>query len=296
MMEETQMKKSRLLVGTLSLLLVIGGLVGCSSKGSDKNVSDQSETTPTVTQEATDNTDTEKEKDLLTQIQERGTLLIGTEGTYAPYTYHDETGELVGYDVEVAKAIAEKLGVKAEFVESNWDSLIAGLDAERYDVVFNQVTITDERLEKYDFSIPYTISRAALLVGIDNNDIKTFEDLKGKKSAQGLSSNYATLAEQYGAELISADGSFSKAVELVLTGRADATINDQVSFYDFLKQQPDAAVKLVATLDDASKNAALIRKGNDTLVEAINKAFEELSQDGTLAQISEKYFGEDVSK
>jgi cystine transport system substrate-binding protein len=81
-----------------------------------------------------------------------------------------------------------------------------------------------------------------------------------------------------------------------LTGRADATINDQISFYDFLKQQPDAAVKLVATLDDASKNAALIRKGNDTLVEAINKAFEEISQDGTLAQISEKYFGEDVTK
>lgn len=293
-MEETCMKKSKLLVGIITLLIVIVGLVGCSSKGSEKVTSDQSATTATVTPTAENNTDTEK--DLLAQIKERGTLLVGTEGTYAPYTYHDETGELVGYDVEVARAIAEKLGVKAEFVEGNWDSLIAGLDANRYDTVFNQVTITDERLEKYDFSTPYTISRAALIVGKDNHDIKTFEDLKSKKSAQGLSSNYATLAEQYGAELISADGSFSKAIELVLTSRADATINDQVSFYDFLKQQPDASVKLVDTLEDASKNAALIRKGNDTLVEAINKAFDDLTQEGTLAKISEKYFGADVTK
>lgn len=288
------MKKSKLLVGTLTLVLVLGGLVACSSKGSENEASNQSVATPTVTQASESNADAEK--DLLAQIKERGTLLIGTEGTYAPYTYHDETGELVGYDVEVAKAIAEKLGVKAEFVESNWDSLIAGLDAVRYDVVINQVTITDERLKKYDFSTPYTISRAALIVGKDNNDIKTFEDLKGKKSAQSLTSNYSSLAEQYGAEIVSADGSFSKAVELVSTGRADATINDQVSFYDYLKQQPDASVKLVDTLDDASKNAVLIRKGNETLVEAINKAFDELTQDGTLAKISEKYFGADVTK
>ena len=287
------MKKNKLLVGALTLTLVIGGLVGCSSKASNESAE-----TPTVTQAAGDTTDAapDTEKDLLTQIQEKGKLLIGTEGTYAPYTYHDETGELVGYDVEVAKAVAEKLGVEAEFVESNWDSLIAGLDAVRYDVVMNQVTITDERLVKYDFSTPYTISRAALIVGKDNTAIKTFEDLKGKKSAQGLTSNYATLAEQYGAELVSADGSFSKAIELVSTGRADATINDQVSFYDFLKQQPDAPVMLVDTLDDASKNAVLIRKGNDTLVEAINNALDDLTKDGTLAAISEKYFGEDVTK
>lgn len=292
------MKKNRLLAGGLVLAFMIGGLVGCASKTSETNSQVDSASTPAATEVAADPTATaqDSEADLLAQIQDRGTLLIGTEGTYAPYTYHDETGELVGYDVEVAKAVADKLGVKAEFVESNWDSLIAGLDAERYDVVINQVTITDERLEKYDFSTPYTISRAALIVGTDNNDITSFADLKGKKSAQALTSNYASLAEQYEAEIISADGSFSKAIELVSTGRADATINDQVSFYDFLKQQPDAQVKLVDTLDDASKNAVLIRKGNETLVDAINIALDELTQDGTLAEISNKYFGADVTK
>lgn len=287
------MRKQKLVTGALTLILVLGALVGCSSKASSDNT-----TAPTITPSSAVTKDEAQnaEKDLLTQIQENGKLLVGTEGTYAPYTYHDETGELVGYDVEVAKAIAEKLGVEAEFVESNWDSLIAGLDAVRYDVVLNQVTITEERLKKYDFSTPYTISRAALIVGDDNSEITAFEHLKGKKSAQSLTSNYATLAQQYGAEIVSADGSFSKAIELVLTGRADSTINDQVSFYDFLKQQPDAKVKLVDTLEDASENAVLIRKGNDTLVEAINKALEELAQDGTLAKISDQYFGADVTK
>lgn len=287
------MRKQKLITGTLALILVIGALVGCSSNASSDNAAAPTITpSSAVTKDEAQNT----EKDLLAQIQENGKLLVGTEGTYAPYTYHDETGELVGYDVEVAKAIAEKLGVEAEFVESNWDSLIAGLDAVRYDVVLNQVTITEERLKKYDFSTPYTISRAALIVSNDNSEITAFEDLKGKKSAQSLTSNYATLAQQYGAEIVSADGSFSKAIELVLTGRADSTINDQVSFYDFLKQQPDAQVKLVDTLEDASENAVLIRKGNDTLVEAINKALEELAQDGTLAKISDQYFGADVTK
>lgn len=285
--------RNKLLLGVLTLTLLVGGLVGCTSKNSDKDTANNNTSTPSVTK-AADDKDTKN--DLLTQVTERGKLLIGTEGTYAPYTYHDESGKLVGYDVEVAEKIAEKLGVKAEFVESNWDSLIAGLDAVRYDVVFNQVTITEERLKKYDFSTPYTISRAALIIGKDNNEIKTFEDLKGKKAAQSLTSNYATLAESYGAKLVSADGSFSKAIELVSTGRAVATINDQVSFYDFLKQKPDATVKLVDTLDDASKNAVLIRKGNETFVEAVNKALDEITKDGTLAKISDKYFGADVTK
>jgi ABC-type amino acid transport/signal transduction systems, periplasmic component/domain len=282
--------RKKLIVGALTLTLLIGGLVGCGTKTAQEDTKDNT-ATPVVTKAAEANKD-----DLLAQIKEKGKLLIGTEGTYAPYSYHDETGKLVGYDVEVAEAIAAKLGVKAEFVESNWDSLIAGLDAVRYDVVINQVTITEERLKKYDFSTPYTITRAALIVGKNNNDIKTFDDLKDKKAAQGLTSNYAQLAEKFGAKLISADGSFSKAIELVESGRAEATINDQVSFYDFIKQKPDAPVKLVDTLDDASKNAVLIRKGNESLVEAINKALDEITKDGTLAKISDKYFGADITK
>ena len=113
-------------------------------------------------------------------------IKIGTEGTYAPFTYHDDSGALVGFDVEIGQEIAEQLGVKAEFVEGTWDGLIAGLDANRYDAVINQVGINDERKAKYDFSEPYIASKAALIVRGDNTDIKSFADLKGKKSAQSL--------------------------------------------------------------------------------------------------------------
>ena len=125
----------------------------------------------------------------LDQIKTAGALRVGTEGTYAPFTFHDASGALVGFDVEIATEIAKRLGVTAEFVEGPWDGLIAGIDANRYDVVINQVGITDARKEKYDFSEPYIASKAVLIVKGDNTDITSFESLKGKKSAQTLTSN-----------------------------------------------------------------------------------------------------------
>lgn len=279
------MKKRNLISLLLIGVLAATSLLGCGSSGnttSNNSKSDQSSTTSS--------------DDLLAQIKSSGTLKIGTEGTYAPYTYHNDQNELVGYDVEVGQAIAKELGVKAEFVETPWDSCIAGLDAKRYDVVMNQVGITDERKEKYDFSTPYTITRAVLIVGKDNNDIKSFNDLKGKKAAQGLTSNFADMAKKYGADLVDTDGQFSKSIDLIASGRADATINDDVAFYDYLKQKPDAPLKIADTLNEASNNAVLIRKGNDSFVKAVNDALAKLDKDGTLKNISEKYFGNDVTK
>ncbi|WP_242875949.1 amino acid ABC transporter substrate-binding protein [Cellulosilyticum sp. I15G10I2] len=235
------------------------------------------------------------EKDFLETIKENGVLKVGTEGTYPPFTYHDDADNLVGYDVEIAQAIGEALGVEVEFVETKWDAMIAGLDAKRYDIVVNQVSITEERQQKYDFSIPYTISKAVLIVRAEEEAINSFETLAGKKSAQSLTSNFAKTAEKYGAELVGTDG-FNQSIELVISKRADATINDDVTFYDYLKQKPDAQIKIVASEEDASKSAVLIRKGNDTFVKAVNEALEKLQADGTIKAISEKYFGADISK
>lgn len=273
------MKKWKKVGVALVLSLTMLGVAGCQTNDKDSAT-----------------TAVEVEKDLLEEVQERGKLLIGTEGTYPPFTYHDDADELVGYDVEVGKALAEEMGLEAEFIETNWDACIAGLDAKRYDVVMNQVGITTERLEKYDFSTPYTVSRAVLIVKSDNDSLVKFEDLQGKKSANSLTSNFAKMAEGYGAEIISTDGLFSKAIELVMTGRADATINDEVSFYDFMKQKPDSQVKIAASLEEASENAVLIRKGNDNFTQAINEALASLESKGVLKEISEKYFGMDISK
>ncbi len=231
----------------------------------------------------------------LDAIKSAGTIRIGTEGTYSPFTFHNSSNELVGFDVEIGRAVAEKLGVKAEFIEGKWDGLIAGLDAKRYDVVINQVGITEARKQKYAFSEPYIASKAVLIVREGNEDIKRFEDLKGKKSAQSLTSNFGKLAEAAGAELVGTDG-FDQSIQLVLTRRADATINDSLSFLDFKKQQPQAPVTVVAEKPDADYSGIILRKGDEDLVAAINKALADIKADGTYKTISDKYFGQDVSK
>ena len=230
----------------------------------------------------------------LDAIKSAGVLKIGTEGTYAPFSYHDASGKLVGFDVEIGEAIAKKIGVQAEFVEGKWDGLIAGIDAKRYDVVINQVSVSPERQAKYDFSTPYIASKAVVLVKSDSA-IASFADLKGKKAAQSLTSSFGKLAQAAGAELVATDG-FNQSVELVLSGRADATINDSISFLDFKKHKPDAPLKIAATQDNADHAAVLLAKGQPELLAAINEALAAAQQDGTYLQISHKYFGADVSK
>jgi cystine transport system substrate-binding protein len=231
----------------------------------------------------------------LDEIKASGVFKIGTEGTYAPFTYHDASNKLVGFDVEIGEAIAKQLGVKPEFIEGKWDGLIAGLDAKRYDAVINEVGITPAREKKYAFSEPYIASKAVLIVRGDNTDIKNFADLKGKKSAQSLTSNFAKIAQDNGAELVSTDG-FDQSIQLLLTGRADATINDSLSFLDFKKHKPDADVKIAAQEENADHSGVLMRKGDPELVAAVNKALDAIKADGTYQKIADKYFGQDVSK
>ena len=234
--------------------------------------------------------------DQLSNIQSSGKLIVALEGAWQPWSYHDESDTLVGYDVEVSRAIAEKLGVEPEYVESDWDSLFAGLDAGRYDIVCNGVEVTDERAKTYDFTEPYGYIRTALAVRKDNEDITSFEDLKGKTTANSLASTYMELAESYGATVQGID-TLEETIQLLTAGRIDATLNADVSFYDYLNVHPDADFKLVAQTEDASHVAIPLRKGDAsaTLLDAINTAIDDLRADGTLKELSEKYFGQDIS-
>lgn len=236
------------------------------------------------------------EGDQLDRIQKSGEIIVATEGTWAPWTYHDETDTLVGFDVEVAQAIAQKLGVTARFVESEWDGIFGGLDSMRYDIAANGIEVTQERSEKYDFTNPYGFIRTALIVRGDNTDIVTFEDLAGKRTANSIASTYMTLAESYGATAVGVD-TLDQTIEMVLYGRADATLNAEVSFYDYLRVHPDANIKVVALTQEASQVSIPVRKGDDsaTLLAAINQAIEELATEGELSRISKKYFGSDIS-
>ena len=234
--------------------------------------------------------------DHLARIKQQGQIVVAMEGTWAPWTYHDESDALVGYDVEVANAIAGKLGVKASFVEGEWDGLFAGLDADRYDLVVNGVDITEERSRKYEFTTPYSYNKTAVIVSSDSNDIKSFEDLKGKKTANTISSTYAEVAESYGADVTGVDD-LNQTFQLLITGRIDATLNAEMTYYDYMKAHPDAKIKIAALSKDATHVAIPVKKGEDSasLVEAINKALEELKADGTLSKLSIKYFGTDIT-
>ncbi|MBG6183259.1 cystine transport system substrate-binding protein [Arthrobacter sp. CAN_A214] len=232
----------------------------------------------------------------LQQIQEAGVLTVGTEGTYKPFSFHEDgTGELTGYDVEVITAVAEKLGVEAEFQETQWDAIFAGLEAGRFDAVANQVSITDERQEAYDFSDPYTVSNGVIVTSADNGAIASFEDLEGKTTAQSLTSNWYELAQESGANVEPVEG-WAQSITLLQQGRVDATINDELTYLDYQKTSNDPSIKVAAETEEQSLSAVAFRKGSTELVDAVNTALGELRTDGTLAEISEEYFGTDVSQ
>lgn len=239
----------------------------------------------------------ESADDLLAQIKERGSIIVAMEGTWAPWTYHDEDDNLVGYDVEVAQNIAEKLGVEVEFIEGAWDGLLAGLDAGRYDIMVNGVGVTKERAEKYNFSTPYAYNKTAVIVRGDYDEISSMEDLKGKKTANTITSTYASQAEAYGATVTGVDD-LNQTIELLLSKRIDATLNAEVVFNDYKKEHPDSNIKIATYSDQVEEIAIPIRKGDDTvtLLEAVNDALDEMAKDGTLTELSEKYFGMDISK
>lgn len=236
------------------------------------------------------------EGDRLAQIREKGYISIATEGDWAPYTYHDENNNLVGYDVEIGRAIAEYIGVEARFEETDWDSILAGVEGGRFDIACNGVSYTEERANKYNFSTPYLYTPSVLVVRGDNEEIKSVEDLQGKKTANTISSIYAGVAEEYGAQVVGVN-TLTDTILQVTQGRVDATINAKVSIEDYLKEHPEANIKVVQNLDgDTNVFPVQKNESTDTLLAAVNEALAAMREDGRLAEMSIRYFGADLTQ
>ena len=238
-------------------------------------------------------------------------LKVAFECAYAPYNWTQESPEVgngkqavkiknadgyaYGYEVELAQRIADELGYELEVYKIEWSSILMGLQDGSYDAVMTGVCYSPERDETYDFSTPYTYIYGALIPKQGNTDITAFSDLAGKKSANSLTSNWADLARENGAEVVGVDG-FAQAIELLTAGRVDATLNDNLVFLDYIKQHPDAPIQVAALSEDVSETAFPVVKSEEELTQAIDKALAELASEGKLTEISNKYFGEDVSQ
>ena len=239
----------------------------------------------------------EEENDHLAEILNRGKLIVGTEGTWSPYTYHDEDEKLVGFDVEVAKLIADYIGVDIQYSETVWSSIFGSLDAGQIDLVVNDVSYSEERAAKYDFSIPYTYTQRAILVKADNEEINGLSDIAGKIASNDPTSSIGQFALDHGAELDPV-GEMAQSISEVLNGRADVTINTTVAFADYMKQHPEseALVKIIVVTEPAPTGHIPVLKGDEQLLNAVNEALRKAQEDGTLSALSLKYFGLDITK
>ena len=234
---------------------------------------------------------------LLAAIKDRGYIVVGTEGTWSPYTYHNDQDELVGFDVEVARYIADYMGVEARFTETAWSSIFAALDAGQIDIVANGVSYSEERAEKYAFSTPYNYTQYAVMTLADNDSVNSLADVAGKVSSNDPTSTIGQFAEANGVVFDEVKEA-AQAISEVRNGRAEVTFSTTVGFADYFKQHPDeASLFKVIVVSDPEPNAYIpALKGNEDLIQVIDEALEAARQDGTLSDLAIKYFDVDTTK
>ncbi len=277
------MKKKSFLLGILLAVFAIM-LTACGAD-SDKQEGEESQGSNT------------EGSSLLDQIKEEGQLKVGLMGTYKPYNFINEDQEMDGFDADIAKEVANRLGVDVEFVAQEFSGMIAGLQSEKFDVVISQMTITDERKEQMDFSDPYITNQVKVIVKEDNDSIKSVEDFKGKNIGVGLGTNDETYLRT---ELMPEVGDFTimtyddvvTTLKDLDTGRIDATINNIYAITPVVEQN-GFKIKAVGEPIKSDQAGIATRKGNEELIEELNSILAEMKEDGTYNEIFVKWFGEE---
>ncbi|WP_035178989.1 transporter substrate-binding domain-containing protein [Lentilactobacillus farraginis] len=224
-------------------------------------------------------------------------LTIGLEGTYAPYSYRKD-GKLTGFEVDLGKAVAKKMKLKANFVPTKWDSLIAGLGSDKYDVVLNNIAETPERKKSYIFSTPYIYSRYALISKAGDKSIQKLSDVKGKKLAEGTGTNNEAQAKKLGAKTVPS-GDFTTTLALIRQGRVQGTINAREAWFAYAKTNSTKGLAYHKVSDSQAepvKISAMFNQKDTKLKAKFNQVLQQLRKDGTLTKLSQKYFGADITE
>jgi L-cystine transport system substrate-binding protein len=243
------------------------------------------------------NQDKDQEVSLLQEIKDRGVMKVGMMGTYQPYNFLNEEKEMDGFDADIAKEVAKRLGVEVEFVAQEFSGMIAGLQAEKFDMVISQMTITDERQEQMDFSDPYITNHVKVIVQDDDNAIQTIEDFKGKKIGVGLGTNDETylrtkvLPEVGEFTIMTYDDVITTLKDLDV-GRIDATINNMYAIKPVVEKN-GFKIKAVGEPIKSDQAAIATRKGNEELIKELNRVLSEMKEDGTYNEIFVKWFDEE---
>lgn len=263
---------------TLGLVAAVVGLAACQTNEKDSTAAKQ---------------DASWEK-----VEERGRLIVATSGTLFPASYYNDKNELTGYDVEVAKEVANRLKLDIEFQEYNVDGMLASVEKGMTDLVANDFGMSEERSKKFALSIPIKYSFDSMIVRKeDNSGIASLEDLKGKKAAGEATTGYMKLAEKMGAELVSYDNATNdQYLTDVANGRTDVILNDYYLQKMSVAALPDIPVKILEDVYfNPSSSGFFYPKQNVALREKIDTVLEEMQADGSLKKLSETFFNADVS-
>jgi len=266
----------------LLLVLVISLMAACSENKTNTQVP----ATADAKSEGQDKSVTTEMK-----LVKDGKLTFAMSGLLKPLNYK-ENQELVGFDVEIGKEISKRIGLEANPVTNPWETIIQGLRGNKYDAIIGSMTATEERSKQVDFSIPYYVSGATVFISSENKEIKTVEDLKGKTIGVMQASTYVEDAKKY-TDKIKEFPSEIYALQDLPPGRLDAVITDRIVGISAM-QESGLKIQALGEVIKREEIAVAINKDNEVLLEAINKAIEEMVKDGTYKEISMKWFGKDL--